>query len=103
MAQIPRGYDHLKCPMWRKPMSEVCHTCPWWIQIRGVDRNTGEPIADEWNCSMTIVPKLVIDTAYEARASGAATESFRNDLIKRIDPEGYAIEADAAPKRIGHG
>ncbi len=29
MAQIPHAEDNgLKCPFWKKKMSEVCHTCP---------------------------------------------------------------------------
>lgn len=101
MTQIPRGHDHLYCPMWRKKMSAVCHTCPWWVQMRGINKNTGQEV-DEWNCAIAFGPTLMIEVANESRSSGAATESLRNSLISRIDPDGYAIEANQ-PKRLGHG
>jgi hypothetical protein len=99
MSQIPRGPDHLYCPHWRKKMSAVCHTCPWWVQLRGSHPGTGKEI-DEWNCAVAFGPALMINVAKEARQGAAATESFRNGLIKRIDPAGYAVEADEAPKRL---
>lgn len=78
--QIPRGPEDLKCPLWKKPMDQVCHTCPMWVQLRGMDRNTGKEI-DEWGCSIAFLPTLLVETAYQGRTATAATESFRNEMV----------------------
>lgn len=82
MPQIPHGHEHLDCPFWHKKMSEVCHKCPMWVQIRGVDPQTGEIIGDEWQCTLTWLPKLMLDNTQQSRQAGAAIESFRNEMVK---------------------
>jgi hypothetical protein len=79
-SQIPRGSEDLKCPLWKKSMDQVCHTCPWWVQVRGVNRNTGAEV-DEWGCSIGLMPLLQIETAHQGRTATAATESFRNEMV----------------------
>jgi hypothetical protein len=79
-AQIPHGPDHLYCPLWRKPMSKCCHTCPWWQQVRGVNPNTGAEV-DRWDCAIAFMPLLQMEVASQARQGAAATESFRNEMV----------------------
>lgn len=81
MAQIPRGPEHLICPLRKKSMAKVCATCPWWTQVRGKNPNTGEDI-DRWDCSLAFLPMLLIETAQQARQTGAATESMRNEMVR---------------------
>lgn len=78
--QIPRGPDDMTCPLHREPMENVCHTCPWWVKIRGMDPNTGTEI-DQWNCAIAWGPMLAINVAQQARQGAAATESFRNEMV----------------------
>ena len=79
--QIPRGPDNLYCPFWRKKMSLVCHTCPMWQKFRGENKSTGDAI-DKWECAQAMVPALMIEVAQQARQGGAATESFRNEMVR---------------------
>ena len=79
--KIPRGEDHLNCPLWQKPMSEVCHKCPWWVEVRGANPQTGEDASD-WQCAITWGPLLAINIAQQARQTGAAVESFRNETVR---------------------
>jgi hypothetical protein len=81
--QIPLGTANLVCPLHKRPMIKVCHTCPWWVQVRGRNPNTGEDI-DRWDCSIALLPILSIEVAHQARSGAAATESFRNELVHRI-------------------
>lgn len=78
---IPHGPEDRLCPYWRKRMSEVCHKCPQWIHVRGQNPNTGQPV-DEWNCAAALLPLLLIETAQQTRQAGAATESFRNEMVR---------------------
>lgn len=84
MKQIPRGPENLYCPFWRKKMSSVCHTCPQWQQFRGRNPNTGEDV-DQWQCAAAILPMLLIEASQQVRHAGAATESLRNEVVKRAD------------------
>lgn len=81
MAQIPHGPADCWCPYWRKRMSDVCHTCPQWIHLRGRNPNTGADV-DEWNCAQALLPLLLVETAQQTRQAGAATESFRNEMVR---------------------
>lgn len=82
MAQIPHGPKALKCPLWQKSMATVCHTCPLWTQLRGVDVNTGKEIEDEWNCGLAMLPGLLINVAQKVRETSASIDRFNDDMVK---------------------
>lgn len=68
------------CPLNKfKPCKAL--ECAWFIQIRGMNPNTGEPV-DEWGCAMSWTPILLIENAQQSRQTGAAVESFRNEMVK---------------------
>jgi hypothetical protein len=81
MPQIPRAEKGLTCPFNGKDLSKVCHKCPMFTQVRGVDANTGNEV-DEWRCSLAFLPMLLIENTREQRGTGAAIESFRNEMVK---------------------
>jgi hypothetical protein len=54
------------------------------VQLRGTNPNTGAEV-DQWNCSLATLPLLLVENAQQARAAGAATESMRNEIVKRMD------------------
>lgn len=60
----------------------VLYRCPWYVQIRGRDPNTGEEM-DRWSCAIAWMPTLLINTANEVRQGAAATESFRNEMVRQ--------------------
>ena len=55
--------------------------CAWFLQIRGNNPNTGKEI-DEWGCSMSWLPIMMIENSQQQRSTGAAVESFRNEMVK---------------------
>lgn len=55
--------------------------CSWFTQIRGHNPNTGEEV-DEWGCAITWLPMLMIENSGQQRQTGAAVESFRNEMVK---------------------
>jgi len=55
--------------------------CAWFIQIRGQNPNTGEEV-DDWGCAMAWLPTLMVENAQQSRQTGAAVESFRNEMVK---------------------
>jgi hypothetical protein len=55
--------------------------CAWFTQIRGTSPNTGKEI-DEWACAVSWLPILLIENSQQQRQTGAAVESFRNEMVK---------------------
>ena len=72
--------------------------CAWFLKIRGQNPNTGEDI-DEWGCSMSWMPILLIENAQMSRQTGAAVESFRNEMVK-ANESNQQVLAHAAYKAI---
>lgn len=55
--------------------------CGWFIKLRGHNPNTGEEI-DDWGCAIALLPILMIENSQLQRQTGAAVESFRNEMVK---------------------
>jgi hypothetical protein len=55
--------------------------CSWFTQVRGTNPNTGQEV-DEWGCAVTWLPMLTIENSQQQRQTGAAVESFRNEMVK---------------------
>lgn len=53
--------------------------CSWFTQVRGHNPNTGEDV-DEWACAVNWLPMLMIENSQQQRQTGAAVESFRNEM-----------------------
>ena len=67
------------CPLIQKKC--VQEECAWYTKLRGSNPNTGADV-DEWLCAIVAIPLLQIQTAKETRQGAAATESFRNEMVK---------------------
>jgi hypothetical protein len=70
------------CPLIKKDCIQL--KCAWFIQIRGANPQTGEPV-DEWACAIRWMPVLTIENSLQQRQTGAAIESFRNEMVKSND------------------
>lgn len=55
--------------------------CAWFTQIRGTDPNSGEEKSD-YGCAVAWMPILTLEGAAMSRQTGAAVESFRNEMVK---------------------
>jgi hypothetical protein len=58
--------------------------CAWFMQVRGANPNTGEPI-DDYGCAIAWMPVLLIENSQQQRQTGSAVESFRNEMVKAND------------------
>ena len=68
--------------------------CSWYTQIRGANPQTGEAV-DEWGCAVTWLPMLLIETSQQSRSTGAAVESFRNEMVKANETNINVLSAAA--------
>jgi hypothetical protein len=73
----------IKCPYtgFAKPCRELALSCPKFVHIAGHNPNTGEPVS-RYGCSDGFLPMLLIENAQQARQTGAAVESFRNEMVR---------------------
>jgi hypothetical protein len=55
--------------------------CAWFVQMKGTNPNDGKEV-DEYACSMAWLPMLLVENAMQARQTGGAIESFRNEMVK---------------------
>lgn len=67
------------CPLLKKECIGL--DCAWFAKIEGYDINTGRQV-DEWNCTVAMLPMLLIENSGMQRQTGAAVESFRNEMVK---------------------
>lgn len=78
--------DHkLRCPATafvrscREILSEC--DCPKFVSVKGVDQQTNA-VVDRHGCVDSFLPLLLIENAQMSRQTGAAVESFRNEVVK---------------------
>lgn len=55
--------------------------CAWFMKVRGTNPNTGQEI-DDYGCSVAWLPVLMIENSQQQRSTGAAVESFRNEMVR---------------------
>jgi hypothetical protein len=54
--------------------------CAWFTKITGTNPNDGERV-DEYACAVAWLPILLLENASQSRQTGAAVESFRNEMV----------------------
>jgi hypothetical protein len=85
------------CPLIRKDCIE--HKCSWYMHVRGMDPNTGTDV-DHWSCAVTWMPMLTIENSQQQRQTGAAVESFRNEMVKANEASQELLLATASISKI---
>ena len=76
--------------------------CARFIQVRGTNPNTGKEV-DEWACSMAWLPMLLIENSQQQRQTGAAVESFRNEMVKANEASQQVLLAATQQSRLLEG
>lgn len=54
--------------------------CRFWVTVHGIHPQTGETINNS-DCAMCWTPVLMIENSKVNRETGAAVESFRNEMV----------------------
>lgn len=95
------------CPLWRKPVSKVCHTCEFWQPVR-LQVNGQEEIT--WKCAFVWQPTLQLLTQHSnemvERETAELRHSFVNfraavgQLIGQMAQASHIIEENKPPKLI---
>lgn len=98
--QIPHATPGVVCPLHKKDVSEVCHTCPWWCRIIGKNPQS-EEMMDDWRCAVAMLPLLLVENAQTNRQTTAAVETFRNGMISGVI-QAVNEAAQGAQRRLGN-
>lgn len=67
------------CPLIKEDCKGL--QCVWFTQVRGTNPNTGKEV-DDYACAIAWMPVLMIENSQQQRQTGAAVESFRNEMAK---------------------
>ena len=55
--------------------------CRFWVHVQGKNPQTGETVSNG-DCAFCWTPVLLIENSKVNRETGAAIESFRNEMVK---------------------
>ena len=80
------------CPLIKKDCIQT--KCSWFTQVRGTHPQTGQEV-DEWGCAISWMPVLLIENSQQQRQTGAAVESFRNEMVKANEQSVRVLQASA--------
>lgn len=86
------------CPLIKKECVQM--QCTWFTQVRGKNPQTGADV-DEWGCAIAWMPILTIENSQQQRSTGAAVESFRNEMVKANETSQQVLIAAAQQKLLG--
>lgn len=67
------------CPFIKKECVGI--QCALYTKVQGRDMNTGRDV-EEWACAVAWLPMLLIENSGQQRQTGAAVESFRNEMVR---------------------
>lgn len=88
------------CPLLKKDC--VGLQCSWFTQVRGTNPQSGQEV-DEWACAVAWLPVLLIENSQQQRQTGAAVESFRNEMVKTNQQTMHALLAGRQPGKLIEG
>lgn len=83
-----------KCPLLQKKC--IKHQCLWYNMLQGKHPQTGLDV-QEWGCSIAWLPLLLVENSAKMTGVQAATESFRNEMVKGQNVMNTILAAD--PKK----
>lgn len=73
------------CPLGNKceeAKDNKIYRCRWFVKLRGKDPQSNQEI-DEFRCAMEWMPILSVEHSLFERQTGAAVETFRNQMAKQ--------------------
>ena len=91
--------EKIKCPY--TGFAKSCRSivaecyCPKFVNVKGQNPQTDE-IIDRWGCADGFVPMLLVEGAQMSRQTGAAVESFRNEVVRGV----HAIATGQAGQKV---
>ena len=73
--------------------------CAWFMKVAGKHPQKDEEVED-WGCAMAWMPVLLMENARVSFQTGAAVESFRNEMVKANQNSQQILLAAAQNKML---
>ena len=73
--------------------------CRFWVHVQGMNPQTGETVSNG-DCAIAWTPMLLIENSQQQRQTGAAVESFRNEMVKANESTTKAL-IETSTRMIG--
>jgi len=73
----------MTCPLGsecEKIIEGEVHRCAWYVEMAGMNPQTGEQIHSESKCAMSWIPILLVEGNGKSNQVGAAVESLRETV-----------------------
>jgi hypothetical protein len=86
-----------KCPLLNKKC--IKHQCIWYNMLQGTHPQTGANV-QEWGCSIAWLPLLMIEQSKQTIGVQAATESFRNEMVKSQTAMNKLLQGSDSAKNL---
>lgn len=86
-----------KCPLLNKKCIKT--QCIWYNMLQGTHPQTGAPV-QEWGCSIAWLPLLLVENSRHIQGTQAATESFRNEMVKSNNAMSKLLESNDSAKNL---
>jgi hypothetical protein len=86
-----------KCPLLQKKC--IKHQCLWYNMLQGKHPQTGLDVS-EWGCSITWLPLLLVENSAKLNGVQAATESFRNEMVKGQTAMNKLLQSNDSAKNL---
>jgi hypothetical protein len=84
------------CPLIKKDCIGL--QCSWFTKVVGYDTNTGRNV-ENYQCAISWLPMLLIENSGQQRQTGAAVESFRNEMVKANEASQKIVLASITNKQ----
>ena len=76
--------------------------CRFWVTVQGKNPQTGE-VVNNGDCAFCWTPMLLIENSQMQRQTGAAVESFRNEVVKANESAQTLLRAPFNDMKIIEG
>ena len=86
-----------KCPLLNKKC--IKNQCIWYNMLQGTHPQTGAPV-QEWGCSIAWLPLLLVENSRHIQGTQAATESFRNEMVKSQTAMNQLLQGSNSVKNL---
>jgi len=82
MSGKPINSQDEYCPLWRKHVSKVCHTCAWYRPLPvSITRQDGVITpTDVWACAIVQAMQLQFDMVRNGEETTASTDKVANEI-----------------------
>lgn len=90
------------CPLHRRDVSKVCHTCAWFVELVGANPQTGEPVT-RGQCAITAQVVATLEAARGGHNAASATQELRNDLDRNQKQATRILSQQPAVARLLNG